>query len=645
MRLVVAVLVLLVFAPAARADVTFTGVPASPTNTVTFDVGFSAGPNAVRFDCVHVFPDGNSTPMPGCTSPFEFRDVVDGRHELQVTAFDVDGAQIAQGAVAIVIDTVAPPAPAIVSPSEGAQLNQTSVTISGTTEAPAVKVFDGATELGDAVVQGNTWSFDATSLAQGPHTVTAVARDAAGNTATSADRHFSVDTGPPAKPTIDVPVADFVNSGLITLGGSTEPGTTVTVSEGNTEFQPVTAMGGTWAFTPPELSEGAHTFTAVAKDAAGNTSPASDPRVITVDTTKPAITFGAVPASPTNHFTFDVEFSANEPVVFDCVHVFPDKTTSEVLGCDSPFELRELQDGTHELQVTASDRAGNEQSDSVSVTIDTQAPEPVEATQTGASEFTFTGEAGATFECSVDGAAFAACSSPQRLTGLDVGEHRFAVLALDAAGNRSTATTKTFTVAPPLVTPAATAEPTPASTPPAVVAAAPSVELGRTLVARTVSGKVFVRRPATTALLDLGTVAGIPVGTEIDARGGRVRLIAAATGGKAAHRAEFFGGVFVVTQGADDVVDLKLSQPFGSCAKKTGTRLRKVWGDGRGRFRMSGLYATVTVRGTRWLVQDSCEGTLTRVSQGVVSVRDTVKRKTVLVRAGRKYLAVPKKRK
>ena len=53
----------------------------------------------------------------------------------------------------------------------------------------------------------------------------------------------------------------------------------------------------------------------------------------------------------------------------------------------------------------------------------------------------------------------------------------------------------------------------------------------------------------------------------------------------------------------------------------------------------------MTVRGTRWLVQDSCEGTLTRVSQGVVSVRDTVKRKTFLVRAGRKYLAVPKKRK
>jgi hypothetical protein len=100
--------------------------------------------------------------------------------------------------------------------------------------------------------------------------------------------------------------------------------------------------------------------------------------------------------------------------------------------------------------------------------------------------------------------------------------------------------------------------------------------------------------------------------------------------------------VFVVTQAADDVVDLRLSEPFGSCAKKTGTRVRKLWGDGTGRFRTRGLNSIATVRGTRWLVQDSCDGTLTRVSQGVVSVRDTAKRKTFLVRAGRKYLAVPK---
>jgi len=127
-------------------------------------------------------------------------------------------------------------------------------------------------------------------------------------------------------------------------------------------------------------------------------------------------------------------------------------------------------------------------------------------------------------------------------------------------------------------------------------------------------------------------------------RKSRVRLTAAATGGKAASRAEFFGGMFVVTQAADGVVDLALSERLGSCATKTGTRVRRLWGDGKGRFRTRGRNAVVTVRGTRWLVQDSCDGTLARVSQGVVSVRDTVKRKTFLVRAGRKYLAVTKRK-
>jgi hypothetical protein len=45
------------------------------------------------------------------------------------------------------------------------------------------------------------------------------------------------------------------------------------------------------------------------------------------------------------------------------------------------------------------------------------------------------------------------------------------------------------------------------------------------------------------------------------------------------------------------------------------------------------------VRGTRWVVVDRCDGTLTRVVRGVVTVRDFAKHKTVLVHAGEQYLA------
>ncbi len=45
------------------------------------------------------------------------------------------------------------------------------------------------------------------------------------------------------------------------------------------------------------------------------------------------------------------------------------------------------------------------------------------------------------------------------------------------------------------------------------------------------------------------------------------------------------------------------------------------------------------MRGTKWLTKDTCAGTLTRVMQGSVVVRDLVKHRTVLVKRGKQYLA------
>jgi hypothetical protein len=54
----------------------------------------------------------------------------------------------------------------------------------------------------------------------------------------------------------------------------------------------------------------------------------------------------------------------------------------------------------------------------------------------GTANVTFSAnEPGATFQCSLDQAAFAGCASPQNLSGLKAGAHTFAVRAIDAAGN------------------------------------------------------------------------------------------------------------------------------------------------------------------------------------------------------------------
>ena len=49
------------------------------------------------------------------------------------------------------------------------------------------------------------------------------------------------------------------------------------------------------------------------------------------------------------------------------------------------------------------------------------------------------------------------------------------------------------------------------------------------------------------------------------------------------------------------------------------------------------------MRGTKWLTQDTCSGTLVRVKRGTVTVRDFAKKKTVVVKKGKSYVARPKK--
>ena len=187
---------------------------------------------------------------------------------------------------------------------------------------------------------------------------------------------------------------------------------------------------------------------------------------------------------------------------------------------------------------------------------------------------------------------------------------------------------------------------------------------GKSAVVRVVSGKVLIKLPGK-GFVALTAATNIPMGSRLDTRKGRVTLTTAAdTAGKKTQSADFYDGIFQIKQtvprkkpkrrtalttdlvmkgqiARSQCAPLKGGRAAGADKKKKGPKavLGQLWGNGKGKFRTTGTYSSATVRGTIWLVQDRCEGTLTKVRRGTVAVRDFKRRRTVTVKAGHSYLA------
>jgi len=184
----------------------------------------------------------------------------------------------------------------------------------------------------------------------------------------------------------------------------------------------------------------------------------------------------------------------------------------------------------------------------------------------------------------------------------------------------------------------------------------PPPRFGRSVDIGLVSGTVIVTPPGGLPF-KLGTQdRNIPIGSLIDTTRGRVDLRAApppAAGSAGAsvtaagvEDAQFYDGAFRVTQAATSpVAQIRLTGgDVTACASASGHLaphgkpshkvLRLLWASGSGRFRTVGRYSAATVLGTKWLTEDFCDGTLVRVSRGVVVVENLATHATVTVRAG-----------
>jgi 6-phosphogluconolactonase (cycloisomerase 2 family) len=184
---------------------------------------------------------------------------------------------------------------------------------------------------------------------------------------------------------------------------------------------------------------------------------------------------------------------------------------------------------------------------------------------------------------------------------------------------------------------------------PVAPAQEPVPDLGETLVAEPTAGSVRVRVRGGRRFRPLSSIKELPLGSTLDTRRGRVNVSTIRDRRNRVQEGVFFSGVFTVRQRESQryVTELVLRGKIGPCARaraegraqSSARSRRRLWGSGRGRYRSRGNNSSATVRGTVWLTEDRCDGTLTRVRRGRVVVRDFGLRRKVVLTRGESYLA------
>ncbi len=176
----------------------------------------------------------------------------------------------------------------------------------GDDRAVSVAVYEGSSvggtpvASGQASINGSSWSFTSSSLADGPYTVVASQEDAAGNVGTAGPSTFTIDTTPPTL-SITSPKGDETTmssgptfSGTTNNGPGEPTGVTIEIFNGESvsgtlaQSLEVTRKNSSWttASSGPRLPNGVYTVRAKEADAAGNVGDS------------PAVTFTVASPSP-----------------------------------------------------------------------------------------------------------------------------------------------------------------------------------------------------------------------------------------------------------------------------------------------------------------------------------------------------------
>jgi hypothetical protein len=208
--------------------------------------------------------------------------LTDGAHTVVATASNSVAPAASSAADTFYVRTQPPSVPVITAPVAGSTVNTLTPAISGTGEAgDTLVVTEGATTLCSTnITAAGSWTCTSSALAQGLHTIVAIASNGIGPGIGSAADSFYVRTLPPPVPVISAPVAgSTVNTATPTVSGTGEPGDTIAIKEGAVTLCTATVnAAGNWSCTSSALLDGAHSVTATATNGvAPAAASAADP--------------------------------------------------------------------------------------------------------------------------------------------------------------------------------------------------------------------------------------------------------------------------------------------------------------------------------------------------------------------------------
>jgi len=369
----------------------------------------------------------------------------------------------------IIIDTT-PPTVGITSPADGATVSgNVSVTATASDNVGVAGVqfkLDGA-NLGLEVTSAPysvTWN--TTTAVNGSHSLTAVARDAAGNTTTSAAVGVTVnnDTTPPTV-SITAPADGATVAGNISVTATASDNVGVAgvqfKLDGANLGPEVTSAPYSVTWNTTTAVNGSHSLTAVARDAAGNTTTSAAVGVtVNNATTPPTVSITAPAAGATVSGNVSVTARASDNVGVTGVQFKLDGANLGLEVTSAPYSVTwnttTAVNGSHSLTAVARDAAGNTTtSAAVGVTVNNATPPPTVSITAPAAGATVSGNVSVTATASdnvgvagvqfkLDGAnlGLEVTSAPYSVTWntstVVIGSHTLTAVARDAAGNAAT---------------------------------------------------------------------------------------------------------------------------------------------------------------------------------------------------------------